>query len=119
MPKSPEYKRSLIFQMPDPDAGADRPDYVPPEITQEARIYIWDELARNPEDNRVVARGQVAGKVAERFGVSQSVAIRWVIADDPVRFRPILRAHGYDLVRLPIGPNPYLRSGPKDDQDEE
>ena len=98
---------------PDPFAGEDRPDYEPPEITQEARIYIWDELARNPEDNRIVARGQVAGKVAERFGVSQSVAIRWVghIHDDPVQFRPIPGPHGYDLERKELGPNPFLSKG--------
>ena len=99
---------------PDPFAGEDRPDYEPPEITQEARAFIWERLAQNPENNRIVARGQVAGEVAERFGVSQSVAIRWVIADDPVQFRPILGPHGYDLERLPVrGPNPFTDKGPR------
>lgn len=97
---------------PDPFGTGDRPDYEPPEITQEARAFIWERLAQNPEDNRVVARGQVAEEVAERFGVSQSVAIRWVIADDPVQFRPVLTPHGYDLERLPVvGPNPYVDEG--------
>ena len=96
--------------MPDPFAGQDRPDFVEPEITREARIFIWEALAQNPEDNREVARGQVAGDVGRRFGVQPSIAIDWVgRVGDPVQFRPIQRPHGLDLERLPVvGPNPYL-----------
>ena len=96
--------------MPDPFAGADRPDFVEPKITLEARIFIWDALAKHPEDNRIVARGQVAGDVGRKFGVQPSIAIDWVgRVGDPVQFRPIQRPHGLDLERLPVvGPNPYL-----------
>ena len=96
--------------MPDPFAGADRPDYVEPPITVEVRAFIWDALAEHPEDNRIVARGQVAGDVGRKFGVNPSVAIDWVRrVGDPVQFRPIQRRSGYDLERLPVdGPNPYL-----------
>ena len=96
--------------MPDPFAGQDRPDFVEPKITLEARIFIWEALAQNPEDNREVARGQVGGSVRRRFNIHPSVAIDWVrCVPDPVQFRPIERPHGLDLERLPVvGPNPYL-----------
>ena len=95
---------------PDPFGTSDRPDFVEPKITLEARIFIWEALAQNPEDNREVARGQVAGHVGRRFGVQPSIAIDWVrCVPDPVQFRPIQRSHGLDLERLPVvGPNPYL-----------
>lgn len=102
--------------MPDPFAGADRPDYVAPKLTPEMRIVAEDAMAACDHGDRAVARGRAAGALRKAFGVDLCTAVYLVgCCTDRPPFRAERTERGYDLVRKELGPNPSLSKGSKAD----
>ena len=85
--------------MPDPFAGADRPDYVVPELTPEMRTIAEDAMAACDHGDRAVARGRAAGALQRTFGLDLSTAVYLVgRCTDRPPFRAVRTERGYDLV---------------------
>ena len=85
--------------MPDPFAGADRPDYVAPKLTPEMRVVAEAAMAACDHGDRAVARGRAAGALRKAFGLDLSTAVYLVgSCTDRPPFRAVRTERGYDLV---------------------
>ena len=85
--------------MPDPFAGADRPDYVVPELTPEMRMVAEDAMAACDHGDRAVARGRAAGALQRTFGLDLCTAVYLVgCCTDRPPFRAVQTERGYELV---------------------
>ena len=102
--------------MPDPFAGQDRPDYVPPKLTPEMREVAEAAMAACDHGDRAVARGRAAGALHRKFGVDLCTAVYLVQqCTDRPPFEVVPTERGYELVRKELGPNPSLSKGSKAD----
>lgn len=102
--------------MPDPFAGADRPDYVAPKLTPEMRVVAEAAMAACDHGDRAVARGRAAGALQRKFGLDLCTAVYLVQqCTDRPPFEVVRTARGYELVRKELGPNPSQHKGSKAD----
>lgn len=102
--------------MPDPFAGAERPDYVAPKLTPEMREIAEAAMAACDHGDRAVARGRAAGALRKAFGVDLCTAVYLVgSCTDRPPFEAVRSARGYELVGKELDPNPSQHKGSKAD----